>query len=205
MPNRRLSIVVALIFTLAALGLAAYGVTELRDRPMAGAGWEAASDDAVPIGGPFVLTDHTGKRVSEADYAGKYLLVFFGFTHCPDVCPTTLARLVKLRRQIGKGDEAMSIVFVSVDPERDGPAEVGSYAQLFNAPVIGLTGSTADIERVKKQFGVYSAKVAQPGGGYSVDHSAAVFLMDRDGKFVATLSPEEGDAVALDKLRRISA
>ena len=106
--------------------------------------------------------------------------------------------------ELGKGDDALSIVFISVDPERDGPAEVGSYASLFNAPVIGLTGSPAEIERVKKQFGVYSAKVAQPGGGYSVDHSAAVFLMDRDGKFVATLSPDEGDPVALDKLRRIS-
>jgi protein SCO1/2 len=156
------------------------------------------------IGGPFTLTSSSGKPFSSSELNGKPAAVFFGFTHCPDVCPTTLARLVKLRRQLGKGDEAMSIVFITVDPERDGPAEVGSYAGLFNAPIIGLTGSSADIERVKKQFGVYSAKVPQPGGEYSVDHSAAVFLMDRNGKFVATLSPEERDSVALDKLRRIS-
>jgi len=157
------------------------------------------------VGGPFTLTGSDGKPFASSRLTGRPAAIFFGFTHCPDVCPTTLARLVKLRRDIGKGDEAMSIVFITVDPERDGPAEVGSYASLFNAPIIGLTGSAADVERVKKQFGVYSAKVDQPGGGYSVDHTAAVFLMDRNGKFVATLSPEEGDTVALDKLRRISA
>lgn len=157
------------------------------------------------IGGPFTLTGSDGKPFSSAKLNGKPAAIFFGFTSCPDVCPTTLARLVKLRREVGKGDDALSIVYITVDPERDGPAEVGRYAGLFNAPIIGLTGSVADIERVKKQFAVFSAKAPQPGGGYSVDHTASVFLMDRDGKFVATLSPEEGDAVALDKLRRLFA
>lgn len=157
------------------------------------------------IGGPFTLTGSDGKPFSSAKLNGRPAAIFFGFTHCPDVCPTTLARLVKLRRQLGKGEEALSIVFISVDPERDGPAEVGSYAALFNAPVVGLTGSATDIERVKKQFGVYSAKAPLPGGGYSVDHTATVFLLDRNGAFVATLSPQESDAVALDKLRRIEA
>jgi protein SCO1/2 len=156
------------------------------------------------IGGPFTLTGSDGKPFASSRLNGRPAAIFFGFTHCPDVCPTTLARLVKLRKELGKGDEAMSIVFITVDPERDGPAEVGSYASLFNAPVIGLTGSPGDIERVKKEFGAYSAKVEQPGSDYSVDHTAAVFLMDRNGKFVSTLSPEEGDAAALDKLRRIS-
>lgn len=157
------------------------------------------------IGGPFTLTGSDGKPFSSATLNGRPAAIFFGFTHCPDVCPTTLARLVKLRRQLGKGDDALSIVFISVDPERDGPAEVGSYAELFDAPVVGLTGSPADIEKVKKQFGVYSAKAPLPGGGYSVDHTATVFLLDRNGAFVATLSPQEGDTVALDKLRRIAA
>ncbi len=157
------------------------------------------------IGGPFTLTGSDGKPFASSRLNGKPAAIFFGFTHCPDVCPTTLARLAKLRRQLGQGDDAFSIVFISVDPERDGPAEVGRYAELFNTPVVGLTGSPADIERVKKQFGIFSAKVAQPGGGYSVDHSAAVILMDKNGRFSSTLSPEEGDAVALDKLRRIAA
>jgi protein SCO1 len=185
----------------ALVGLAAIGGILLALQPRSPVTRETALGT---IGGPFTLTGADGKPFSSATLNGRPAAIFFGFTHCPDVCPTTLARLVKLRRQLGKGDDALSIVFITVDPERDGPAEVGSYAGLFNAPIIGLTGSPADIERVKKQFAVYSAKVPQPGGDYSVDHSAAVFLMDRDGKFVATLSPEEKDSVALDKLRRIS-
>jgi protein SCO1/2 len=185
----------------ALVGLAAIGGILLALQPQSPVTRETALGT---IGGPFTLTGADGKPFSSARLNGRPAAIFFGFTHCPDVCPTTLARLVKLRRQLGKGDEALSIVFITVDPERDGPAEVGSYAGLFNAPIIGLTGSPADIERVKKQFAVYSAKVPQPGGDYSVDHSAAVFLMDRDGKFVATLSPEEKDSVALDKLRLLS-
>ena len=185
----------------ALVGLAAIGGILLALQPRPPVSRETAMGT---IGGPFTLTASDGKPFSSSRLNGRPAAILFGFTHCPDVCPTTLARLVKLRKELGKGDDALSIVFISVDPERDGPAEVGSYASLFNAPVIGLTGSPADIERVKKQFAVYSAKVQQPGGGYSVDHSAAVFLMDRDGKFVATLSPDEGDPVALDKLRRIS-
>ena len=164
----------------------------------------ASETPMATIGGPFTLTGSDGKPFSSARLHGRPAAFFFGFTHCPDVCPTTLARLVKLRRQLDKGDEAMSIVFVTVDPERDRPAEVGSYAALFGSPIIGLTGSPAEIERIKKQFGVFSAKVPQPGGSYSVDHSAAVFLMDRNGRFAATLSPDESDVVALEKLRRIS-
>lgn len=156
------------------------------------------------IGGPFTLVGVDGKAFASSRLAGKPFAIFFGFTHCPDVCPTTLARLAKLRRQLGKGDDALQIVFVSVDPERDGPAEVGAYAKLFDTPVIGLTGSAAQIEQVKKQYAVYSAKAPQAGGDYSVDHTASVFVMDRTGKFVATIAPEEDDAVALAKLKRVA-
>lgn len=184
------------------VGLAVIGAILLVVQPRSPAPSETAMTS---IGGPFTLTGSDSKPFASSRLNGRPAAIFFGFTHCPDICPTTLARLVKLRKDLGKGDGAMSIVFISVDPERDGPAEVGSYAGLFNAPIFGLTGSSADIERVKKQFGVFSAKVDQPGGGYSIDHTAAVFLMDRNGKFVATLSPEESETVALDKLRRIIA
>jgi protein SCO1/2 len=156
------------------------------------------------IGGPFTLVGADARPFASTRLAGKPFAIFFGFTHCPDVCPTTLARLARLRRQLDKGDDAFAIVFVSVDPERDGPAEVGAYAGLFGTPVIGLTGSPAQIERVKKQYAVFSAKAPQPDGDYSVDHTAAVFLMDRAGKFVATIAPDEGDAAALAKLKRLS-
>ena len=158
----------------------------------------------VSIGGPFTLVGTDGKPFASKRFAGKPFAIFFGFTHCPDVCPTTLARLTKLRRELGLGDSAFDIVFVTVDPERDGPAEVGAYTGLFGTPVIGLTGSLAQIEQVKKQYAVFSAKAPGSGGDYSVDHTASVFLMDRLGKFVATLAPEESDTVALAKLKRIA-
>ena len=169
---------------------------------------QSVRSDASPmdmIGGPFTLTASDGKPFNSASLAGKPAAIFFGFTHCPDVCPTTLARLANLRRQLGQGDDGLSIVFISVDPERDRPGDLANYLTLFDTPIVGLTGTPAQVDQVKRQFGVYSAKVEQPGGGYSVDHTATVFLMDRNGKFVATLAPDEGNAPALDKLRRISA
>ncbi|HYC95912.1 MAG TPA: SCO family protein [Sphingomicrobium sp.] len=166
---------------------------------------QTASTTLGTIGGPFTLTGTDGRPFASSRLNGKPAAIFFGFTHCPDVCPTTLARLAKLRRQLGQGDDALAIVFVTVDPERDTPAELGNYLTLYDTPVVGLTGSPTQIEQIKKQFGVYSRKVEQPGGGYSVDHTASVILLDRSGQFVATLSPEEGDQVALEKLKRITA
>jgi protein SCO1/2 len=158
---------------------------------------------AETFGGPFTLVGSDGKPFSSARLAGKPHAIFFGFTHCPDVCPTTLARLVRLRQQAG--GRPFEIVFVSVDPERDGPGEVGKYTGLFDGPVIGLTGSPAQIAQVKKQFGIFSQKVPQPEGGYSVDHTAAVLLFDRNGQFTGTIAPDESDNAALAKLRRLTA
>ena len=155
------------------------------------------------IGGPFTLVDANGRPFSSSSLNGKPFAIFFGFTRCPDVCPTTLARLARLRRSLGQGDDAFQILFVTVDPERDGPKEVGTYGKAFATPVIGLTGTPAQIEQVKKQYAVFSEKAPLPGGDYTVDHTASVFLMDRAGKFVSTVSAEEGDAVALEKLKRI--
>lgn len=188
----------------AVAGLVALGMVALIWR-QSGSQQAVSQTSIGTIGGPFTLTSSDGKSFASSRLNGKPAAIFFGFTHCPDVCPTTLARLAKLRRQLGQGDDALSIVFVSVDPERDTPAEVANYLQLFDTPVVGLTGTPAQVEQVKKQFGIYSRKVEQPGGGYSVDHTAAVILLDRSGQFVATLSPEEGDMVALEKLKRIAA
>jgi protein SCO1/2 len=196
MTIRRLRISLWLLVALAVAGIAAL----LLRQPVT----QAPAGEAVAIGGPFTLTDSAGKPFSSARLAGKPFAIFFGFTHCPDVCPTTLARLARLRRQLGHGDGSFAIVFVTVDPERDGPQEVGRYTALFDTPVIGLTGSAAQIEQVKKQFGVFSQKVEQPGGDYSVDHTAATFLFGADGKFVATIAPDEGDGAALAKLKRIT-
>jgi len=157
------------------------------------------------FGGPFNLVGADGQPFSSTKLNGKPYVLFFGFTHCPDVCPTTLARLVKLRQQLGAGERSFEILFVTVDPERDGPSEVGKYAELFNSPITGLTGSPPQIEQVKKQFGIFSQKVQQPGGDYTVNHTSTLLLFDRGGKFEGTIAPEEQDDAALAKLKRISA
>jgi protein SCO1/2 len=110
--------------------------------------------------------------------------------------------MVRLRRQLAAGPEPLRIVFVSVDPERDGPAELRNYLSLFPEPIIGLTGTQPRIDHAKRQFGIFSQKVPDQDGGYTVDHSAGVLLFDRNGDFVATISAEENDRVALDKLKR---
>jgi protein SCO1 len=157
----------------------------------------------VSFGGPFTLVDSKGQPFASSKLAGRPFAIFFGFTHCPDVCPTTLARLVNLRRQLGGGDAAFQIVFVTVDPERDGPTEVGRYADLFNAPVIGLTGSPAQIAQVKKAYGIFAEK-SGTGDDYTVDHTATVLLFDRKGQFRSTISPDETDPAALAKLKRLT-
>jgi protein SCO1/2 len=196
MSLKRIRLLLWLLVALAIAGVAALLIRQ----PVS----QAPAGEMVAIGGPFSLTGSDGQPFSSARLAGKPFAIFFGFTHCPDVCPTTLARLARLRRQLGHGDGSIAIVFVTVDPERDGPQEVGRYTALFGTPVIGLTGSPAQIDQVKKQFGVFSQKVEQPGAEYSVDHTAATFLFGADGKFVATIAPDEGDAAALAKLRRIT-
>jgi protein SCO1/2 len=195
MSLKRIRLLLWVLVALAGIGMAVLFVRQQ--------GTEAPSEQAMAIGGPFTLTDSKGLPFSSVKLVGKPYAIFFGFTHCPDVCPTTLARLARLRRQIGQGEDSFAIVFVTIDPERDGPQEVGRYTALFNTPVIGLTGSQAQIEQVKKQFGVFSAKVEQPAADYSVDHTAATFLFGPDGKFVATIAPDENDAAALAKLKRI--
>jgi protein SCO1/2 len=187
----------------ALVALAAVGLGFLLLRP-AGSPTESTPAPMVSFGGPFTLVGADGMKFSSARLNGRPYAIFFGFTHCPDVCPTTLARLVRLRNQLEKKADAFDIVFVSVDPERDGPKEVGAYTRLFGSPVIGLTGSPAQIEQVKKQYGIFSEKVDDGTGGYNVDHTATVLLFGRDGKLAGTISHDEQDGPALAKLERIS-
>ena len=186
------------LWVLVAVALAALGFAYLRQPPAE----PHPTKTQISFGGPFVLVDSKGQPFASSRLTGKPYAMFFGFTHCPDVCPTTLARLVKLRRQLD-GDESFQIVFVTVDPERDGPTEVGRYTELFGAPIIGLTGSTAQIAQVKKEFGIFSEKVGT-GDDYTVDHTASVLLFDRAGQFQSTISPDETDPAALAKLKRLT-
>ena len=157
------------------------------------------------FGGPFTLTAPDGSTVTERTLAGKPYAIFFGFTRCPDVCPTSLARMARLRKQLGPDGMKFAIVFVSVDPGHDKPADLGNYVALFGTPIIGLTGTNAQLEQIKKGYGVYSAKVPQPGGDYTIDHTAAIYLMTAKGEFSGTIDTQESDQTALEKLKRLIA
>jgi len=155
------------------------------------------------LGGPFTLVDGNGRLFSSEKLAGTPYAIYFGFTRCGDVCPTTLSRLVRLRKEAAR-DDALRIVFVTIDPAHDGPSEVGQYAGLFNAPIISLTGSQAQIDQVKKKYGIYAEPEPHAAMGKEMAHTATVLLFDRNGRFVTTISPEESDGSALDKLRRLA-
>ena len=185
----------------ALVALAAVGFAYLQLRPARLP--EPSQAYATSLGGPFTLTAADGSTVTDQSLRGTPFALFFGFTRCPDVCPTTLARLARLRGQMGSDGEKLRIVFVSVDPESDTPADIGQYTALFGTPILGLTGTPEQIAQIAKAYRIYYAKVPQDGGNYTVDHSATVFLMDRDGRLQSTLDMKEGDEAALAKLRRL--
>ena len=135
----------------------------------------------------FQLTDHTGHPFTVQDLRGKPSLVFFGFTHCPDVCPTTLAKLAQVKKLAPIA--GLQVLFVTVDPQRDTPAAVGTYAHAFDPAFIGLTGDPKAIEKMSSSFGVASFRVDLPGGDYTMDHSAAVFLVDSRARVVGIFTP----------------
>lgn len=190
----------------ALVALAAVGTAALFLVPREQAPEHQASTGPVKtsFGGPFTLVGDNGKPFSSQALAGKPYAIYFGFTRCGDVCPTTLSRLVKLRRQAAN-DQAMRIVFVTIDPANDGPREVGQYAGLFNAPIIGLTGSKAQIEAVKKQYGIYAEPVPNAPMGKQMEHTATVLLFDRGGNFAGAISPDMNDDDALEKMRKLVA
>jgi protein SCO1 len=137
--------------------------------------------------GDFQLTDHLGRPFTIHDLQGKTSLVFFGFTHCPDVCPTTLVKLAQVKKVAAI--PGLQVLFVSVDPERDTPTALGSYVHAFDPDFIGITGDAQSIQKITAAFGVAAARVDLPGGDYTMDHSAAVFLMDAQGRIAAIFTP----------------
>ena len=156
------------------------------------------------IGGPFSLVDQNGKRRSEADFRGRYMLVFFGFTNCPDVCPTTLAVLSETFKELGPKADEIVPVFISIDPERDTPEILKSYLSSFGPRFVGLTGTAAEVAKTAEAYRVYYQKVPLDGGGYTMNHSSVIYLMDRDGKFAAHYTLEIGpDALAADLNKRL--
>ena len=157
---------------------------------------------ASAIGGPFKLTDQSGKTVSDADMKGRPFLVFFGYTHCPDVCPTTLFEVAEVLRALGPDSGGASMLFITVDPERDTPAAIKDYLSSFGPLMRGATGDAAAIAAVEKAYRVYAKKVPTDNGEYSIDHTALVYLMDKQGRFVAPFSLKRRPEDAAADLRR---
>lgn len=156
------------------------------------------------IGGPFTLTNGDGKRVTDADFRGKDMLVFFGFTHCPDVCPTTLQAIAGVLDKLGPKAAKVAPLFISVDPERDGPQQIKDYTSSFHSAIMGLTGSPNEVAAAEKAYRVYARKVKDDGApdGYTMDHTAIIYLMGPDGRFVTHFTastPVDAIAAAIAK------
>ncbi len=150
------------------------------------------------VGGPFKLVDQDGRTVTEQDVKGKPSLVFFGFTHCPDVCPTTLFDISEIFRALGPDADRASALFFTVDPERDTPEAMKAYLSSFDPHLRGLTGDQAAVDGAIRAYRAYAKKVPNPDGSYTMDHTALVYLMDKNGGFVSPFSlkrrPEESAA-----------
>jgi len=154
------------------------------------------------IGGPFQLTDQSGQTVTDKDMQGRPTLIFFGFTHCPDVCPTSLFEISEVLRAMGPDADRVNAYFISVDPERDSAAAMKEYLSSFDPRLKGLSGPPEDLAKVISEYRVYAKKVPLKDGDYTMDHTALVYLMDREGKFVAPFNLKRTPEEAAVDLRR---
>jgi protein SCO1/2 len=169
--------------------------------------WQASDNLAGPdrnvetgtarIGGPFTLIDQNGTKRSSADFRGRFMLIYFGYSYCPDVCPTTLSLMADALDRLGARADAIVPMFISIDPERDTPAKLKSYLASFGPRFVGLTGDLATIKKVAGVYRVYLKKQPLEGGNYAMDHSSVIYLMGRDGKFVGFW---DDTAIGPDKL-----
>jgi cytochrome oxidase Cu insertion factor (SCO1/SenC/PrrC family) len=147
------------------------------------------------VGGPFRLTDQNGKAVSDADFRGRYMLIYFGYSFCPDVCPTTLSVMAQALDKLGGESRRVTPIFITIDPERDTPQVLGDYMKAFGPNFVGLTGSAAAIKDAEKKYRVYAVKKPLEKGGYGMDHSSVMYLMGPDGKMISfydeAISPDD--------------
>lgn len=160
-------------------------------------------DPVAGIGGPFTAVDGQGNPVDETVFLGKPTAIFFGFTSCPDVCPTTLAEVQSWIDALGADADKLNYAFVSVDPERDTPELMSSYVAAFDERIMPLTGSPEEIAAMLKTYRVYARKVPLDDGGYTMDHTAGIYLMNAENRFVGTIAYGENPETALAKLKRL--
>jgi protein SCO1/2 len=190
-PDRRLLLPI-IVFALGLAALAVAAFVTLRDSDAPGIS---------SIGGPFTLSASSGKTVTQKDFAGEPTLVFFGYTHCPDVCPATLFELSEALRALGPEKKAAAL-FITVDPERDSPEVLKEYLSSFDPRIVGLTGSREAIDSVLKEFRVYSRKVPGEGNDYTMDHTALIYLMDKQWRFVRPFRLDRPPAEAAAELAK---
>jgi len=155
------------------------------------------------IGGPFALVDQHGRHVTERNYLGKPMLVFFGFTHCPDVCPTTLLELTNLIKELGPDAGRLNVLFITVDPERDTPQQLSLYLSSFDPRITGLSGSPAAVAAVMKEYRAIARKVPLTDGGYTMDHTATIYMMNAAGQLAGMMSYQDTQAAMRAKLKRL--
>ncbi|MBL8702579.1 MAG: SCO family protein [Alphaproteobacteria bacterium] len=203
-PSRRLLITTGFTISSGALGFA---ISEwIERRTIATSGATLPLRGIPGIGGPVRLTDHRRVRVDETTFQGKIQLVFFGFTSCPDVCPTALNLISDLLDRLGPDAAAFQPLFITVDPERDTTEVMARYVEAFHPSIVGLTGTVEEIEGVASAFRAYFKKVpSQSGLGYVMDHTATIYVLDRQGVFRATLDIHESPDTSLEVLRRFTA
>ena len=176
---------------------------EARARLMPAAGVKVVGQAL--IGGPFALTDHTGKRVTDQDFRGRYTLVLFGFTFCPDICPSALQVMSAALDKLGPKADRFVPILITVDPERDTPMQLASYVQSFHPRLVGLTGTPAEVDAVVKAYRVYVRKVTDPKStaGYSIDHTSLIYVMGPDGAYVTHFAHTTNADVMAERLAKL--
>jgi protein SCO1/2 len=166
--------------------------------------WYRTMNGGEPYGAAFSLVDQKGAEITEAAFRDQPTAVFFGFTHCPEICPTTLFELDELLKKLGDEGKNIKVYFVTVDPERDTPEVLDAYVSNVSDRITGITGSPEKIAAMTKSFGIYSKKVPLDGGDYTMDHTASVLLLSNGGDFAGTIAYEENPDTALAKLKRLA-
>ena len=165
---------------------------------------KTSSPKEFTIGSPFNLIDHRGMVITEQDFLGHPSALFFGFTHCPEVCPMTMSKLSMLLDELGTKADRIKVYFVTLDPERDTPEVLMNFLSAFNERFIAITGNTNDVESLAKSWKVYWKRTETSDGGYTLDHTASVLLLNSKSNFVGTIGWKEEAAVALEKLKRLA-
>jgi protein SCO1/2 len=195
----RFVIAAAVLAGLVILGAGIFLALALRDTPRGAGGTVLAS----AIGGPFQLTDQNGKTVTDADLKGKWSLIYFGYTHCPDACPTALNDISIALEELGAKRGEVRPVFITVDPERDTSEALKSYVTSFDAPILALTGTPDQVAQAAKAYRVYYAKHPESGGDYSMDHSSVIYVMDPQGRFTASFTHESSPEQIAERLKKL--